>query len=121
MPATTSSPTYGTVHSRLRRDRGPASAAICADCGAAASEWSYRGGSADELTSPKGKYTPDLSYYVPRCFPCHRALDQQRPAPGYCRRGHNLAEVGQYANRNCRACLKDDARRRYRAKKGITQ
>lgn len=70
---------YGTVHSWLKRDRGPARNHPCVECGGLAEEWAYVGGAPDERTSELGcAYTPDLAYYVAKCVPCHRAADWVR-------------------------------------------
>jgi len=68
-------PSYGTVHHRLRAHRGPAKAHQCVDCGRQAEEWSYNGVSEARGAMP---FTPDLSEYVPRCIPCHRRHDSTR-------------------------------------------
>jgi hypothetical protein len=70
-------PGYDAVHKRLARERGPASAFPCVDCGKQAQEWSYRGGFLDELTCPKRgcTYSPLIEDYDPRCIRCHRLRD----------------------------------------------
>ena len=72
-------PTYGTVHHRLRYQRGPAKRHKCVDCGSQAEEWSYNGVSEARGAMP---FTPDLSEYVPRCIPCHRRHDSTRGVTG---------------------------------------
>lgn len=83
---------YRAAHMRVTRSRGPAKAQQCIDCGGPAAEWSYRGGSPDELTSQINStsqgyaYTTTLSYspnpddYDPRCVPCHRTHDKEHAA-----------------------------------------
>lgn len=70
---------YTGTHARLRRQRGLASDYACVDCGGPAEDWSYEGGSADERISEsdhKGcAFTPDLSFYSPRCTKCHGEFD----------------------------------------------
>lgn len=78
----TDSPRYSAVHYRLKATRGQASAQRCADCGSAASEWSYDGGCPNEMTeiSRTGltvPYSVDLDRYQARCVPCHRKKDSK--------------------------------------------
>jgi hypothetical protein len=75
---------YALVHARLRCDRGPASENVCVDCGGRARDWSYEGNAPDERADADGvPYTPDHSYYVPRCGECHRRQHAaQRAAAG---------------------------------------
>ena len=72
-------PTWAAIHKRLFRTYGPARDRPCVDCGRSADEWSYRGGSPNELIGRVGRfmcaYTEDLSYYEPRCTSCHRKFD----------------------------------------------
>jgi hypothetical protein len=78
---------YNSLHARLRRVRGAASALICIDCGRQADEWSYRGGCPDELSEARGQgglampYTLDLSMYDPRCKSCHVKRDATESSP----------------------------------------
>lgn len=76
----TDAPEYATVHKRLRRRRGPASAHPCADCGATAQDWSYDGLDPEELEGQAGRdvlrYSTDLARYQPRCRTCHNRFDR---------------------------------------------
>lgn len=70
-------PTFGAVHRRLSRSRGPAREYSCVDCGGAAAEWSYDGLDGAELTTAQGSaYSLDLARYAPRCVSCHRSFDR---------------------------------------------
>jgi hypothetical protein len=73
-------PTYGAIHRRLGRDIGPAKTFQCVGCGSPAQEWSYNGGSANELIGLSGAslvaYSVDLADYSPRCRKCHRGMDR---------------------------------------------
>ena len=72
---------YWSVHERLRVERGPATAQVCTDCGAAARSWSYDGADPAERTSAEGyRYSLDLDRYQPRCQPCHRRAIAVRKA-----------------------------------------
>lgn len=62
----TATPSYKTVHWRLSRERGPASAHDCEDCGRPAEEWAF-----DEPTG----HSDDLSRYAPLCCSCHARRD----------------------------------------------
>jgi len=70
-------PGYDAVHKRLARERGSASAFQCVDCGTQAQEWSYRGGSLDELICAKTgcAYSVRVEDYDARCKRCHRLRD----------------------------------------------
>ena len=72
--------TYGGMHIRVRRERGPASRYECVDCGQPSFHWSYnrRGGSAErvgETAGYKAAYSVRADDYVPRCVPCHKRFD----------------------------------------------
>lgn len=69
--------TYVGVHAHLRDNRGPASAHKCVTCGERARDWSYLGGDPGERRDPVTGCLFSLDYdrYVPRCRPCHRAMD----------------------------------------------
>ena len=67
---------YRAAHWRLVRDRGPAYAHPCVDCGGAAAHWSYQHDDTNELMSPNGfPYSLDADHYRTRCVPCHAAFD----------------------------------------------
>lgn len=69
--------TCGTVHSRLRDWIGRACERDCVDCGRQARDWSYRGGDPNERIADNGqRFSLDLSFYDPRCRPCHVRLDK---------------------------------------------
>ena len=74
-------PAYSTVHRRIRRVRGRASAHRCIDCGRAAAEWSYDGTDPDELIGQDSgrtmPYSTDPARYQPRCKSCHWAFDHR--------------------------------------------
>lgn len=67
--------TSEAVHQRLRKWRGPASTHRCVECGEQAAHWSYNHDAPDERIAERGAYTTDLSYYSPRCVPCHKRFD----------------------------------------------
>lgn len=70
---------YSGAHSRVRYDKGPASAHRCVDCGGPAAEWSYDHSDPNELHSDKGyAYSLDSDHYQPRCAQCHRTFDWSR-------------------------------------------
>jgi hypothetical protein len=64
-------PGYERVHRALRRERGPASAHPCVDCGGPAAEWSLN----DPVVA--NDFSEDLQRYSPRCRPCHRLYDTE--------------------------------------------
>lgn len=74
---------YEAVHLRLKTEIGAAASHFCHDCGKQAYDWSYQGGAPDERSYPRNGclYTTDLSYYVPRCRPCHGGYDSKKRAP----------------------------------------
>ena len=75
---------YDAAHGRVLRDRGPAKAFMCVDCGEPAAHWSYDHGDPNELVVPplanRGgyKYSLNSEMYSPRCVPCHKAFDLAR-------------------------------------------
>ena len=70
---------YSGAHQRLRKERGPASAHPCADCGSPAAQWSYNRADpnekANEYRGVAVVYSTDPSQYEPRCVPCHKRFD----------------------------------------------
>lgn len=73
-------PNYRTVHQRLKRAHGPATAHLCQDCGRQADEWSYDNADPDEGIDPDNEcpYSIDLEHYLTRCKSCHRQADYAR-------------------------------------------
>lgn len=70
--------TYFSLHDRLRRERGSASAYTC-PCGAEAKHWSYDHLDPEELLSEEGlPYSLDPGHYIARCVPCHVRFDYWR-------------------------------------------
>lgn len=78
---------YEAAHSRVRHWRGRATEHRCADCGAGAEDWSYRGGSRWEqagdrtydvrgvrTTTPR-VWSRHVMDYEPLCRACHHARD----------------------------------------------
>ena len=74
---------YTAVHRFLRRELGPANAALCADCGSGAVCWSYDGTDPSELTDPRRgvRYSLAPERYRARCRSCHRRLAPRRGRP----------------------------------------
>lgn len=72
-------PTWGAIHRRLSRTRGPARNHDCVDCGGPAREWSYNGKDDGELMGKSGRFevafSENLDNYEPRCCSCHRKFD----------------------------------------------
>lgn len=104
---------YTGMHTRLNRDRGPASALVCVDCGGPASQWSYDGLDEDETTEEVRGYVVafslDIDHYAPRCAPCHHAYDLREKAT--CKRGHPFADAYRDANGKRLACRQCAAER----------
>lgn len=71
--------TYFTIHQRVSRWRGPASAHECVDCGSTAAQWSYNHKDPEERFEPymgySIPYSIDTSFYEPRCVKCHKHFD----------------------------------------------
>lgn len=64
---------YGAVHQRLRKARGPARNHPCVDCGEPARHWSWnRDGGVDDSVHPYGL---NFDGFVPRCVKCHKRFD----------------------------------------------
>lgn len=76
---------YWACHERVKAVRGPATAGMCAECGAPAVDWSYDGTDPVERVCPyRGyRYSLDPARYRPRCRSCHRraTVAQRRPEP----------------------------------------
>jgi hypothetical protein len=74
---------YWACHERVKAQCGPASAHLCADCGAPARDWSYDGADpAERVDRGRGyRYSVDVAHYRPRCRSCHRraTVAQARP------------------------------------------
>lgn len=74
---------YGAAHSRVRKFFGSASKFECFECGAPAQEWAYDGTDESARTGTVSVAGSDYpvtysvwpEFYMPMCFPCHRALD----------------------------------------------
>jgi hypothetical protein len=66
---------YTTVHSRLKSERGAASAQDCVECGSQAEDWAYTYGCDNEMKSDFGPYSTDMDQYQPMCRPCHKKFD----------------------------------------------
>lgn len=67
---------YGGAHDRLKRERGPAAAHPCTECGQKSYQWSYDHMDPEELVDPRGYYySLEPTHYVPRCASCHRKHD----------------------------------------------
>lgn len=81
-PYRTDNPTYGTVHSRLKRKRGIASQYPCAECGEQAKDWAFDN-QEPYWINPKTEcaYHDDLSRYRPLCKKCHVAESARPPLP----------------------------------------
>jgi hypothetical protein len=89
---TTDGTSYAAARRRVRTERGPASAQVCAECGAAAVCWSYDGADPDERTHPVSgvRYSLDLARYRPRCRFCRRRRDRNSDLTPVRRRAPNL-------------------------------
>jgi hypothetical protein len=69
---------YLTVHRRLTRIRGKASAQTC-ECGQPAQAWAYQGEGHDSGTTGIGathSFSTDLNQYKAMCRKCHAAFDR---------------------------------------------
>lgn len=75
---------YAGIHTRLRRQRGLASAHSCEHCGKHAKDWAYNHADPNEKTQEwRGylvTYSGDVSFYTPLCGSCHRQLDMRAAA-----------------------------------------
>jgi hypothetical protein len=73
-------PRYVTVHLRLARLRGPASARSCESCGQPAQQWAYDHQDPAELVEYRNgrlmPYSTDVEHYRPLCTTCHVAADR---------------------------------------------
>jgi hypothetical protein len=69
---------YGGMHVRVTKAKGPASANLC-PCGAQANEWAYDHSDPDERRDPTHgcAYSVDIDRYAPMCWSCHRRFDRR--------------------------------------------
>lgn len=75
-------PTYATMHARIRRTRGPASARACWRCGRRARVWSCIAPHGDRIRGVSGSgapawYSLDPDDYRPACGRCAAADDRE--------------------------------------------
>lgn len=124
---------YRAAHGRVRQFFGSASKFRCLKCGNWANEWAYDGTDPTALTGLVNVQRQDYpvtysvwpEFYMPMCFPCHRALDKAKWSEQrtHCSNGHELTEENTYTRpsrpntRECRQC-KDDEYIRRRLSKG---
>lgn len=77
----TETPGYGSLHTRIQRDRGRADDHACVDCGQQAEQWSYDHTDPNELMHFRDggeyPYSLDINRYEPRCISCHRRFDMR--------------------------------------------
>jgi hypothetical protein len=68
---------FGSLHKRLRKNRGLASQYSCVDCGEPAAQWSYDHTDPNEKIAKAGPhpYSTDPNRYHPRCKSCHKKFD----------------------------------------------
>ncbi len=70
---------YGAVHSRVSRARGPASEYRCKQCDGPAAQWAYNHCDPNErqflLNGREYPYSLDLNNYMPMCRSCHQTFD----------------------------------------------
>lgn len=106
---------YAGAHLRVLKDRGPARAHLCRECGKQAEEWAYDGGDEGALVDPRGReFSLSPEHYDPLCAGCHRQKDQG----GQCRKGHPWTPESLYevrGKRYCRTC-RTEYMRRYRSR-----
>lgn len=79
------STTYGAVHVRVRRERGPAAEQPCAHCGEQAADWAYDHTDEHPLVGAtargtRAEYSADTRRYVALCRSCHTSFDRIRRA-----------------------------------------
>lgn len=72
--------TYADAHWRVKRERGPARAHLCVDCGLPAMHWSYDHTDPAELVEHRyfgpATYSLDVARYESRCASCHARVDR---------------------------------------------
>lgn len=121
---------YRAAHARVARAFGLANIQQCISCGDQAREWAYDGTDPDELFElVRGEWPVSYSawpeFYMPLCFPCHRAKDRAAWAAKrtHCGNGHALTVDNTYTapskpgSRECRTCRAASAAERYARKK----
>lgn len=101
----TPTPTYYTVHWRIKQVRGSASQYLC-PCGERAEDWAYIGPTDPPFRDERGMpYSADLSHYEAMCTLCHVRLDIASRES--CRRGHPWTVESTYIrpDTGARTCL----------------
>jgi hypothetical protein len=75
--------TYAWIHTKLKRERGPARDQTCA-CGRTAQQWSYTQSDPDErrgvVAGTPMRWGTSMEYYLAECSVCHRARDAAQRA-----------------------------------------
>lgn len=113
--------TYRGAHSRVRLTWGAASKYPCVKCEDPAHEWAYDGHDPDASTEYiqdvyKVSYSVWPEFYMPMCFPCHRAMDAGARAERrtHCISGHEMTQDNTYTRpsrpgtRECLQCKDDE-------------
>ena len=121
---------YRGAHGRVRALFGAASKYECVACGNSADEWAYDGADPGEKTDfSEGvylvRYSPWPEFYMPMCFPCHRAKDAGARAARRteCVHGHEMTPENTYerpsrpGTRECKTCKAELSAARYQARK----
>jgi hypothetical protein len=118
--------TYYGAHGRVKRTFGSATKHACIVCGNPSAEWAYDGTDPTErIEYMQGRYKVSYSvwpeFYMPMCYPCHRAMDHGAWAlrRARCANGHDMTEENTYTRpsrpgtRECKACRAEQSRVRY--------
>jgi hypothetical protein len=75
-PSSDGSVGYSGIHSRVVRERGPASGHACWSCGQPAEHWAYDHEDPDaRIDARDGAYSQSIDHYYPMCQKCHVRFD----------------------------------------------
>lgn len=121
--------TYFGAHGRVRAFFGAATLFACVVCGKPADEWAYDGTDPHPRDGSANGYPVTYSvcpeFYMPLCFPCHRARDAgaryERRTRFGC--GHERSDDNTYTPParprcpECRTCWAANNAARYQARK----
>ncbi len=118
--------TYFGAHGRVKNTFGSATQYKCVQCSRPAAEWAYDGTDESEITGlVSGKWPVTYSvwpeFYMPLCFPCHRAKDAGARAVRrtHCVNGHEMTVENTYTRpsrpntRECKTCKAEQSAKRY--------
>ena len=97
---------YRTIHSQVRRARGPASDHTCTSCEDPAQDWAYQHTGETLFCDRTGApYSANIDDYAPMCKGCHRQFDLEHDPRFATKVLSNLAACGRSSGKMRRKCV----------------